>query len=161
MPPRLPRPSPSVLETSVEIDVPVEKLFRFHLDTRNAPLIAPPNSRITSVDGTFPVRDGSEVRLTVRQPPLPRPMDWHIRIEAVVPNQAIVDVALRSPFSSWRHEHRFEALGRDRSRLTDRVTYTLPGGPVGWIADRVLVRRMLRKAFAQRHRNTKILMERG
>jgi ligand-binding SRPBCC domain-containing protein len=72
-----------------------------------------------------------------------------------------VDVALRSPFSSWRHEHRFEALGRDRSRLTDRVTYTLPGGPVGWIADRVLVRRMLRKAFAQRHRNTKILMERG
>ena len=157
----MPRPKPSVLETSVEIDVPVEKLFRFHLDTRNAPLIAPPDSRILSVEGTFPVTDGSEVRLRVRQSPLPRPMDWHIRIEAVVPNRSIVDVALSSPFASWRHEHRFEALGRNRTRLTDRVTYTLPGGPMGPIVDRLLIRRRLVKAFADRHRNTKILMERA
>lgn len=157
----MPRPKPLVLETSVEIDVPVEKLFRFHLDTRNASLVAPPDSRILSVEGTFPVTDGSEVRLRVQQMPLPRPMDWHIRIEAVVPNQAIVDVALSSPFASWRHEHRFEALGRDRTRLTDRVTYTLPGGPMGPVADRLVIRRRLAKAFADRHRNTKILMERA
>jgi ligand-binding SRPBCC domain-containing protein len=160
MPPRLPVPKPSVIETSVEIDVPVEKLFRFHLDTRNAPLIAPPDTRILSVDGTFPVTDGSEVHLKVQQLPLPMPMDWHIRIEAVVRNQVIVDVALKSPFVAWRHEHRFEALGRNRSRLTDRVTYILPGGPMGPMVDKMIIRRKLKKAFADRHRNTKTLMER-
>jgi ligand-binding SRPBCC domain-containing protein len=161
VPPRMPAPKPLVLETSVEIDVPVEKLFRFHLDTRNAPLISPPDSRILSVDGTFPVTDGSEVRLKVRQLPLPFPMDWHIRIEAVVANEAIVDVALKSPFPSWRHEHRFEALGRDRCRLTDRVTYTLPGGPMGPVLDKIIFRKKLMKSFADRHRNTKTLMERS
>ena len=149
-----------MLELSVEIDVPVERLFRFHLDTRNAPLISPPETRILSVDGTFPATEGSEVRLTVRQWPIPRPQIWRIRIEAVVPNRALVDVALQSPFASWRHEHRFEPLGPDRTRMTDRVTYLLPGGPMGQIADRMLVRKRIEKAFAQRQRNTKTLMER-
>ena len=156
--PRRPRP-PSVIETSVEIDVPVEKVFRFHLDTRNAPLISPPDTRILSVDGAFPVTEGSIVKLKVRQHPLPRPMNWIIRIDAIVPNRALVDVALESPFPSWRHEHRFEPLGRDRTRMTDRVTYTLPGGPLGAMADRALVRKRLLKAFAQRHANTKTLLE--
>jgi ligand-binding SRPBCC domain-containing protein len=158
MPPR--RRAPSVLERSIEIAVPVERLFRFHLDTRNAPLISPPDSAILSIDGTFPLRDGSEVTLRVRQRPFPRPMVWRIRIEAVVPGRAIVDVALRSPFAAWRHEHRFEPLGPDRTRMTDRVTYMLPGGPLGRIVDRLLVRRMLERAFAARQANTKTLMER-
>ncbi|MEW6582965.1 MAG: SRPBCC family protein, partial [Actinomycetota bacterium] len=158
--PRPPRPAPSVIETSVEIDAPVERVFRFHLDTRNAPLVSPPDSRIVKVDGTFPVTEGCEVRLVMRQKPLPRPIAWVLRVEAVIPNKALVDVAVRSPFPSWRHEHRFEALGRNRTRLTDRVTYTLPGGPLGPVVDRLLVRRMLRKAFAQRHANTKALLER-
>jgi ligand-binding SRPBCC domain-containing protein len=160
MPPRLPVPKPSVIQSSIEIDVPVEKLFRFHLDTRNAPLISPPDTRILSVDGTFPVKDGSEVRLKVQQMPIPIPTVWLIRIEAVVRNQVIIDVALKGPFPSWRHEHRFEALGPNRTRLTDRVTYTLPGGPMGPIVDKMIIRRKLTKAFADRHRNTKILMER-
>ena len=36
-------------------------------------------------------------------------MSWRVRIESVEPPNRIVDVAERSPFASWRHEHIFQA----------------------------------------------------
>lgn len=160
VPPGL-KPKPTVIERSIEIDVPVERLYRFHLDTRNAPRVSPPGTEFDSIEGEFPVRDGSEVTVVMRQKPIPLPVTWRILIEAVVPNRAVIDVALESPFASWRHEHRFEPLGPDRTRMTDRVTYLLPFGPMGEIGNRMLVRRMLEKAFHQRQELTKRLMERS
>ncbi len=160
MPPRIPLPKlePSLIERSVEIDCPVERLYRFHLDTRNAPRVSP-GVEFESVDGEFPLRDGGIVTIVMRQKPIPFPLTWVFRVEAVVPNRAVVDVAVRSPFAAWRHEHRFEPLGPDRCRLTDRVTYLLPFGPMGVVMDRLLVGRMLRRTFQQRQVHTKRVME--
>ena len=64
-----------------------------------------------------------------------------------------MDIAVRSPFKRWRHEHRFDP--RDGgSTLTDTVEYELPFGPFGAIADRLFVRRDLEAMFAHRHRVT-------
>lgn len=160
MPPRLPfpKPKPSLIERSIEIDCPVEKLFRFHCDTRNAPRVSPGVS-FDSIDGDFPLRDGGIVTIVMRQKPIPFPMTWTFRVEAVVLNRAVVDVAIKSPFTAWRHEHRFEPLGPDRCRLTDRIVYTPPFGPLGAVADKMVVNRMLRKTFTQRQILTKRLME--
>jgi ligand-binding SRPBCC domain-containing protein len=154
----IPKSKPRVIEQSIEIDCPVEKLFRFHLDTRNAPRVSP-GVTFDSIDGTFPLRDGAIVTIVMRQAPIPFPMTWRFRVEAVVLNKAVVDVAIASPFAAWRHEHRFESLGPERCRLTDRITYTPPFGPMGAIGDRLIVNRMLRKTFAQRQIITKRLME--
>ena len=64
-----------------------------------------------------------------------------------------------APAPAWRHEHRFESLGPDKSRLTDRITYVPPFGPLGAIGDKLFVNRMLKKTFHQRHILTKRLME--
>ena len=158
--PKLPVPKskPTRIEHSIEIDCPVEKLFRFHLDTRNAPRVSP-GVEFESIDGTFPLRDGAVVTIRMRQRPIPFPMTWSFVVEAVVRNKAVVDVARTSPFKAWRHEHRFESLGPERCRLTDRITYTPPFGPLGEIGNRLLVRRMLDKTFQQRQLITKRLME--
>ena len=160
MPPKLPFPKikPTVIEQSIEIDCPVERVFRFHCDTRNAPRVSP-GVQFDSIDGTFPLRDGGIVTIVMRQKPIPFPMTWRFRVEAVVLNRAVVDVALQSPFAAWRHEHRFEPLGYDRCRLTDRITYLPPFGPLGAIGNKMIVNRMLRKTFAQRQILTKRLME--
>ena len=112
-----------------------------------------------SIDGTFPLRDGGIVTIVMRQKPIPFPMTWRFRVEAVVLNKAVIDVAIASPFAAWRHEHRFESLGHDRCRLTDRITYIPPLGPIGAIGDKMIVNRMLRKTFEQRQILTKRLME--
>lgn len=153
-------PSASTYERSCELDAPAHDVYAFHLDTRNAPIISPEGARFLAIEGTFPVRVGSQVRLRVRQAPIPFPQTWLVTIAELVPDRLVVDVATRSPFAEWRHEHRFEDLGQGRTRMTDHVTYRLPLGPIGHIVDRLVARRMLDGMFAERHARSMALFAR-
>ena len=150
-----------MLERSVEIAAPIAAVFAFHLDTRNAALISPSGTRVVSVEGLFPVAPGELVTMTMRRRPLPVTMTWRVRIESVEPERRIVNVAERSPFALWRHEHLFRELGSGRTLMTDRVTYRMPAGRLGWLVDRLIVRPQLEGAFAERHRRTRRLLEDG
>ncbi|HSJ73327.1 MAG TPA: SRPBCC family protein [Miltoncostaeaceae bacterium] len=150
---------PALLERSVEIAAPVSSVFAFHVDTRNAALISPAGTRVVGVEGRFPVRADDVVTLRMRRRLLPLTLTWRVRIESVEPERRIVDVAVRSPFTLWRHEHLFRALGPERTLLTDRVTYRLRGGRLGALAERLVVRRALEGAFAERHRRTREVLE--
>jgi ligand-binding SRPBCC domain-containing protein len=151
--------APSVLECSCEIAAPIAEVFAFHLDTRNAARIAPRGQRIVAVEGTFPLRLGSEARLRVRQLPLPYAQTWLVRVAALERPVLIIDELLQGPFPLWRHEHRFEELAGGRTRLTDRVTYRLPAGPLGRLAGAVIVHRSLRASFRRRQARTRELLE--
>jgi ligand-binding SRPBCC domain-containing protein len=148
-----------MIECSCEIDAPIARVFAFHLDTRNAARIAPPGQRLLSIKGTFPLRLGSEVRLRTRQLPLPWAQTWLVRVAAIEQPTLIVDEMLRGPFAAWRHEHRFAELPGGRTRLTDHVTYDLPGGALGRVADALAGRRLLLAAFRSRQRRTRALLE--
>lgn len=150
----------SVLERSVAIAAPVEDVFAFHLDTRNAALIAPASMRVLGVEGTFPVVPGARVVMRMRPARSPFAMGWRVRIEEVEAPSRIVDVAERSPFAHWRHEHLFRPLGPGRCEMTDRLEFRLPAGPLGRLAERLVVRRQLEAAFEERHRLTRELLER-
>ena len=129
-------------------------VFAFHLDTRNAALISPRGTRVVRVVGSFPVATGDRVELHVRQFPLPVTQRWLVEIEAVVEPTLVVDRMLGGPFRTWRHEHRFREVAGG-VELTDAIAYTLPLGAVGRLADRLVVRPMLRRAFVERHRRTR------
>ena len=72
---------------------------------------------------------------------------WHARHTTYIKNKLFVDEMVEGPMKSWRHEHRFEALG-SRMRLVDSIEY-VPIGPA-W-----LVRTGLRLLFAFRHNVTR------
>lgn len=150
---------PSVVERSIEIAAPVEDVFTFHLDTRNAARISPRSTKVLRVYGSFPVVTGSRVVMVMRQWPSPFPMSWRVRIETVERPARIVDVAERSPFAAWRHEHLFQSLGPGRTLMTDRLVYALPAGPLGRVAARLVVARQLAHAIAGRQRLTRQVLE--
>jgi ligand-binding SRPBCC domain-containing protein len=151
----------SVVELGCTVEAGIAEVFAFHLDTRNAARIAPPSQRIVSVEGTFPLALGSEVRLRTRQWPLPFAQTWRVRIARLEEPTLIEDEMLEGPFALWLHEHRFAELPGGRTRLTDHLTYALPGGPLGRIADRVAVRRLLLGTFRARHARTQALLSAG
>jgi ligand-binding SRPBCC domain-containing protein len=146
-------------QRSIEIARPVERVFAFHLDTRNAAAIAPPGQRIVSVEGAFPVQEGDEVRLAIRQRPLPMVQRWRIRIARVEDPTLVVDELIEGPFARFTHEHRFADLGAGRTLLTDAIEYELPLGALGRLADRLVVGRLLARTFAERQQRTRALLE--
>ena len=153
----IPPSNASVVELGCTLDAPIAEVFAFHLDTRNAARISPPSQRVVSVEGTFPLQLGSEVRLRTRQRPLPFAQTWRVRIARLEEPTLIEDEMLEGPFALWLHEHRFAELPGDRTRLTDHITYALPAGALGRLADSLLVRRLLLSTFRQRHARTQAL----
>lgn len=148
-----PRVPTRVWETRIHCTV--EALFDFHRSAEALTLLTPPNRQVQIV-GDAEVRNGALHVLRIRQFGLP--MEWHARISQVDPPNGFTDTAERSPFAYWQHHHRFIPEGSG-AILRDEVTYRMPLGPLGQIADRLFVARDLDRLFAFRHAQTKRALE--
>jgi ligand-binding SRPBCC domain-containing protein len=157
------------LEFECTIAAPLERVWAFYSDPVNAlPALTPPDveARIESVDA--PVQVGSRIVLNIKPPGMRgRPVRWVAQIIEHRPPHAVafgeearfVDVQETGPFARWRHEHDFERVDERTTRMLDRVTYRVPLGPIGWVADVAFVRRQLREMFRYRHEQTRRLLE--
>lgn len=72
------------------------------------------------------------------------------RITELEPGRRFVDEQVRGPFARFRHEHVFEPA-RDGTVMTDRITFDAPFGPVGDLAERLVLRRYLRRLIDTRN----------
>ena len=153
-----------VFETTVA--APLSRVWEFHQDGTGAlPALSPPRARVRIESADLPVRAGSRITLTARGP-LGWRLKWVARIVELRPPAAdargeragFVDEQESGPFAAWRHAHEFERLDENTTRLTDRVTYRGGFGPLGWVADRLIVRPQLRAMFRHRHEATRRLL---
>jgi ligand-binding SRPBCC domain-containing protein len=74
------------------------------------------------------------------------PVRWKTLIEVWEEERRFVDLQVKGPYRTWRHEHRFEAAGGS-TVMRDRVDYSLPMGPLGGLAHALFVRRSVRRIF--------------
>ncbi|MBD3790021.1 MAG: hypothetical protein IE885_06630 [Campylobacterales bacterium] len=136
----------------------VENLFEFHADTANLPLITPPDIDVDIIKISTPLKEGNEAQLKIKKWPFS--FEWELLFEHVVYPELIVDVALRSPFKTFRHEHHFIEVDESYTLLKDVVTFSLPFGwftlPFTW-----LIKRDMNKMFSYRHAKTKEFIARS
>ncbi len=102
---------------------------------------------VSDLPGTM--HDGLLVEYRVRLPLLGWSR-WVSEIKHVEPGRRFVDEQRRGPYRFWYHMHEVEPRPEGGSRLIDRLTYRLPGGPFGRLAHTLLVRRQLERIFAFR-----------
>jgi len=133
----------------------VERLFGFHADTNNLPLITPTDTRVEILKLETPLREGNTAVLRIKKGWLS--FVWELRFEKVEYPYLVVDVATRSPFKTFRHEHHFMKSDETHSILRDEVTFSLPFWPLSALAVWFL-KRELKKMFAYRHQKTKEAM---
>ncbi|QAY67089.1 SRPBCC family protein [Paenibacillus protaetiae] len=69
-----------------------------------------------------------------------------------------VDSMQRGAFKSLRHEHYFEPSGSG-TRLRDVLYLEAPLGPLGWLAERLVLRTYMRRFLEYRNRGLKQLAE--
>lgn len=138
------------LERTQRVVRPIDQTFAFYGDALNLERITPPWLGF-EVTTPGPIEMGVGTRIEYRLRLHRVPVRWRTRIEVWEPPRRFVDVQVRGPYSLWEHTHTFEEDGQGATIIEDRVRYSIPFGPLGELADRLLVRRDLKKIFDYRH----------
>ncbi|MEP5105427.1 MAG: SRPBCC family protein [Ekhidna sp.] len=74
---------------------------------------------------------------------------WVTEITHVEENKFFVDEQRFGPYSMWHHEHHFEE-NNEGIMMTDKVSYKIPFGFLGHIAQHLFVKRQLKQIFEYR-----------
>jgi ligand-binding SRPBCC domain-containing protein len=143
------RTRPPILEHEQRVQLPIERAFDFYGDARNLERITPPwlGFEVTT-PGPIEMEVGTLIEYKLRLHRVP--VRWRTRIEVWEPPRRFVDVQVKGPYSLWEHTHTFEEDGPEATIIRDRVRYSIPFGPLGEVADRLLVRRDLAQIFDYR-----------
>jgi ligand-binding SRPBCC domain-containing protein len=138
---------------SLIVRAPVDRVFAFHEREDALPRLSPPFPPVRVVSREGGIRTGARVDLRIG------PIRWLALHTAYEPNRLFVDEQIAGPFTSWVHRHEFEPIDAATTRLTDRVTFTLPGGPLVNALFGRLVALSLVPMFRFRHAATKAACE--
>ncbi len=133
------------------INAPVEQVWDFHDRPDILQQLTPPWQPVKVVRrvGGLGVGAVSEFQLWLG----PIPVTWVAVHSECQPYRLFVDVQQRGPMVSWTHRHEFQLEGQ-QTRLSDRITFELPGG---WLAELLLgwwVKARLTDMFRYRHQVT-------
>jgi ligand-binding SRPBCC domain-containing protein len=169
---------------------PVELVFSFFSNPENLPRLMPPWQKARIEEASFAppppppagmqlprgaVIAGSGTRLTLSFRPIPFSpvrVPWDAEIVDFLWNQQFCDIQHRGPFASWKHCHRVRpearVLGAQHpdqltpgTLLHDHVDYEAPLGPLGDLANILVLKRQLASTFRFRHRRTLDLLARA
>ncbi|WP_145048499.1 SRPBCC family protein [Paenibacillus xylanexedens] len=72
-----------------------------------------------------------------------------------------VDQMLNGAFKSMRHEHSFTQLDNHTTRMTDTLKFEAPFGVLGWVAERIVLKRYMTAFLESRNRKLKMIVESG
>ncbi|MDX9796993.1 MAG: hypothetical protein RBT24_09180 [Arcobacteraceae bacterium] len=142
------------LET--KIDVAVETLFEFHKNPTNLPLITPKNIHVSLLKIPEPFEEKGVVALTITKWGITQ--QWEVELNRVVFPTLIRDVALKSPFKEFVHDHIFKELTPTSSMLCDKINITLPLEPLSHLL-LALIKKNILTMFEYRHKTTKRILE--
>ncbi|HEY7086598.1 MAG TPA: SRPBCC family protein [Tepidisphaeraceae bacterium] len=146
------------IEFETTVAAPLARVWEFYLDVMGSlPRLCQPGDQVQIERADLPPQVGGRVILRAKGP-LGR-LVWDARYVELVPPHPVVfgeearfvDVQDSGPFKSWQHSHEFEAIDAKSTRIVDRITYQVPYGPIGWVADKIIVRPKLRAMFRYRH----------
>jgi ligand-binding SRPBCC domain-containing protein len=146
-----------VIETRFWLPRPRPEVFAFFADPRHLAWLTP---RLRWRVPPPPLEAGAvlDFRIIV----LGVPTTWRVIVREWDPPYRFVDALVRGPFTRWEHRHRFlegpehEAPGaRVGTWVEDRVTYRLPGGPLGAALDVLGAGARIAAAFTHRERQAR------
>ncbi|MGE5408858.1 MAG: SRPBCC family protein [Syntrophothermus sp.] len=146
-----------VLERSQRVGLPRERAFEFFADAHNLERITPPWLAFSVLTpAPIEMREGALIEYRLRLHGAP--VHWRTRIDVWEPPLRFVDRQLSGPYALWEHTHLFEPAGEGATTIRDVVRYSLPLGPLGELARRLLVKRDVERIFDYRREAVRDLM---
>ena len=120
------------LNATIELPLPVDRVFAFFADATNLERITPPELKFRILTPTpIDIRTGTLIDYQLGLFFLR--FGWRTEIREWNPPHHFVDVQLKGPYKQWIHRHEFTPIPGG-TRITDRVDYELPLSPLGDVA---------------------------
>jgi len=126
---------------------PLSETFAFFENPANLGKITPPWLSFQIVTKGVPMAQGAQFDYVIKW--LGLPMKWRSLISAYNPPFSFADEQLIGPYKTWHHEHTFSQT-TNGVIVGDHLQYSLPLGPLGAIAQAVMVKRQLESVFRYR-----------
>ena len=134
-----------------------DEVFEFFAQPRNLEPMTPPLLRFRVVTPEpIAMGQGTLIRYRLRVHGLP--VGWLTEITEWAPPYRFVDEQIKGPYALWHHTHTFEPTGDGDTLMRDVVRYRIGFGPLGSLADRLIVRRDVEKIFDFRARRIPALL---
>ena len=138
------------LEASQELNISIDKAWDYFSSPDNLSNITPPKMgfHITSkVDKK--AYQGQIITYKVSPVPFVK-TNWVTEITAVKEQEFFIDEQRFGPYSMWHHEHFFESLPNGKTLMKDKISYKIPFGFLGSIAQYLFIKKQLLFIFNYR-----------
>lgn len=142
---------------SIDIRAPVEKVFDLARDIEtHQKTTAWTSERVVECTADRFLEEGDVVTFEARHFGIRQRLTS--KVSLCDRPRRFVDEMQRGAFKSLRHEHLFEETP-EGTRMTDRLVFEAPFGPLGWIAERVFLAAYMRRFLGRRNQELKRLAE--
>lgn len=140
------------LTYSCTLNAPIQRVFDFHTDTRNLPLITPPWIGVTIVKMALPLQKNSTIELDIKRFGLKT--RWKMKIATLNSPHTLTDAMISGPFRLFTHERSFHAIGEHETKMVETL---LVAPPFGWLGEAFFswIQQEMNAMFAFRHHATK------
>jgi ligand-binding SRPBCC domain-containing protein len=134
-----------------KMPISLEKAWDFFSSPLNLAKITPKSmSFIVTSDYTEKTKMYEGMLITYKVAPLLGiKMNWMTEITTVREHQYFIDEQRFGPFKFWHHEHHFEEIDGG-VLMTDKLTYGIPFGVIGQLANEIIVAKQTQEIFDYR-----------
>jgi len=139
------------------IPADLNTVWDFFSSPKNLNAITPPNMNFEIIEITNGEKmyDGQMISYKVTPLPFMR-VTWVTEIMNVEPKKHFTDDQKKGPFAIWRHKHFFSEAGNGVV-MTDEISYAVPFGVLGRIANWMVVAKQVDNIFNYRTERIKYL----
>jgi len=139
------------LHFTQKMPITLEKAWEFFSSPLNLSKITPKSmSFVVTSDYTEQTKMYEGMIITYKVAPLLGiKMDWMTEITTVRDKKYFIDEQRFGPFKFWHHEHHFEEIDGG-VLMTDKLTYGIPFGIIGQLANAILVAKQTQEIFDYR-----------
>ena len=142
-------------EQAVPVDL--KTAWDFFSSPENLPKITPPHMGFEITGNLKPEKMyAGQIISYIVKPLAGIPMRWVTEITHVRDHEFFVDEQRFGPYKFWHHQHHFREIPGG-VLMTDIIHYAIPFGPLGSLANQLLVKKELEKIFSFRKKSLETL----
>ena len=138
------------LKSVQTLDAPLNQVWDFFCSPENLQKITPDHMdfKITSVVDKS-IYTGQIISYQVGILPGIK-QNWITEITQVKDQHRFIDEQRFGPYKMWHHEHWFKDLENGRTLMSDKISYKMPYGFLGAIAQNLFIKKQLTSIFEHR-----------